>query len=99
MIRFLNNISLALIVLILMQVFAHYNLMVSLKYEADYVLITTEKNLSEETKSKWLEETRMRENEIMQQQKKKINLIWIFSILLLINILVTAFYRRRKSKV
>ncbi|WP_298148323.1 hypothetical protein [Flavobacterium sp.] len=89
----------ALIVLILMQVFAHYNLMVSLKYEADYVLITTEKNLSEETKSKWLEETRMRENEIMQQQKKKINLIWIFSILLLINILVTAFYRRRKSKV
>ncbi|MFY7665510.1 hypothetical protein [Flavobacterium sp.] len=89
----------ALIVLILLQVFAHYNLMVSLKYEADYVLISSEKNLSEETKSKWLEETRMREKEIIQQQKKKINLIWIFSVLLLINILVTAFYRRRKSKV
>lgn len=73
--------------------------MVSLKYEADYVLISSEKNLSEETKSKWLEETRMREKEIIQQQKKKINLIWIFSVLLLINILVTAFYRRRKSKV
>jgi len=94
--KYLKITAIVFAVGLLLQIYAHINLMVSYKYEVDdmEINIKTEENISAQEKSKRLERMEQRKAEIIRQQKQTKILFWIFLIGLVI-VLYFIFYKNK----
>lgn len=94
MLKYLKITPIIIIFILALQVFAHFNLRVSKRYEVDYESITTS-NINEDEKISLLLKMKQREIEIQAQQRRNKIFMWIFSILLIINVVVI-FFKKNK---
>lgn len=93
--KYLKITSIIFTIGLLLQVYADFNLKVSYKYEVDLMEtnIKTDNKTSVEEKSRRLREMNERALEIARQQKRTKILLWIFSLLLIINLIILLYIR------
>ncbi len=80
--KFFKIVAIVSFIGLLLQIYAHYNLMVSYKYEVDLMEthIKTSTDISNQEKDKRYKEMNQRRQEIVFQQKVVRVLLWTFAL-------------------
>ena len=97
--RILKWLVAACFIGLLLQVFAHYNLMVSSKYEVDLMEtnIKTDGNLSNQEKDVRYKDVEIRKQEIASEQKTVKILSWVFLLSFVILLLLLLIMKNRRN--